>query len=46
MIYIYTLIIYTLWYEFYNDFDAKRDFGKIFVTKKLLLYYILNLSAL
>ena len=45
-IYIDTLIIYTLWYEFQNDFDAQRDFGKNFVTKKLLLSYILNLSAL
>ena len=41
-----TLIIYTLWYEFQNDFDAQSDFGKNFVTKKLLLSYILNLSAL
>ena len=36
-IYIVTLIIYTLWYEFQKDFDAKSDFGNFFVTKKLLL---------
>ena len=45
-IYIDTLTIYTLWYEFQNDFDALSDFGNIFVTKKLLLSYILNFSAL
>ena len=44
IIYIDTLI--TLWYEFKNDFDAQGDFGKKFVTKKLLLSYILNLNAL
>ena len=44
IIYIDTLI--TLWYEFKNDFDAQGDFGKKFVTKKLLLSYILNLSTL
>ena len=34
IIYMDTLIIYTLWYEFLNDFDAQRDFGKRFETKK------------
>ena len=29
-----------------NALDAQSDFGKNFVTKKLLLSYILNLSAL
>ena len=28
--------IYTLLYEFSNDFDAQSDFDKIFVTKNLL----------
>ena len=45
-IYIDTLIIYTLWFEFQNDFAAQSDFGKNFVTKKLLLSSILNLSSL
>ena len=45
-IYIDTLIIYTFWYEFQNDFDAQSYFGKIFVIKMLLWSYILNLSAL
>ena len=27
--YIETLIIYTLWYEFKNNFDVQIDFGKI-----------------
>ena len=36
-IYTDTLIIYTSLYESLNDFDAQRDFGKIFVIKKLLL---------
>ena len=44
--YIDNLIIYTLWYEFQDNFDAQSDFGKIFVTRKLLLSYILNLGAL
>ena len=44
--YINTLLIYTFSYEFSNDSDAQSDFGKYFVTKKLLLYYILNLSVL
>ena len=35
-IYIDNLLIYTLWYDFSNAFDAQRDFGKIFVTKNLL----------
>ena len=34
--YIDTELIYTLWYEFSNDFDAQSDFGKNFVTKNLL----------
>ena len=29
-----TLLIRSLWYEFLNDFDAQRDFGKRFETKK------------
>ena len=29
-----TSLIYTLWYEFSYNFDAKSDFGKDFVTKK------------
>ena len=29
-----TLLIYTLWYEFINDFDAQS--GKTFITKKLV----------
>ena len=32
--YIDTLLMHTLRYEFSNDFDAQRYFGKIFVTKK------------
>ena len=40
------LLKYILWYEICNDFDAQSDFGKNFVTKKWLLSYILNLSAL
>ena len=35
-IYIDTFIIYTLWYEFQNNFDAQSDFGKN-VTKKAIL---------
>ena len=34
--YIDMLIIYTLWYEISNDLDALIDFGKIYVTKKLV----------
>ena len=34
--YIDILLIYTLRYEFSSDFDAKSNFGKNFVTKKLL----------
>ena len=44
--YIDTLVIYTIWYEFSNDFDAQRNFGKIFVTKNLLTWNILILSML
>ena len=29
-----------------NDFEAQSGFDIMFVTKKLLLWYILNLSAL
>ena len=29
-----TLLIYAIWYEFSNDFDAQSDFGKFFVKKK------------
>ena len=28
------LLKYILWYEFLNDFDAKSDFDKDFVTKE------------
>ena len=28
-LYIATLLIYTLWHEFSNDFDAQSDFDKI-----------------
>ena len=35
--YIDTLLVYTLWYEFWNDFDAQNDFIKFVVTKKLVL---------
>ena len=38
--YIDTLLIYTLWYESSNDFDAQSDFGKFFVTKNLLTWTI------
>ena len=31
-----TLLIYTFWYEFSNDFDAQSDFGKDFVSEKLV----------
>ena len=34
-----------LWYEFSNNLDSQRDFGKIFVWKKLVLGSILNLST-
>ena len=34
--FINALFIYTLLYEFSNDFDAQSDFGKNFVTKNLL----------
>ena len=35
-IYADTVLIYPLWYDFPNDFDAQSDFGKYFVTKKLV----------
>ena len=38
-------LIYTLLYEFSND-DAQRDFGNMYVTKKLLTWIILILSML
>jgi len=41
-----TLILYTLRYEFSNDFDAQSDFGNFFVTKNLLTWTILILSML
>ena len=44
--YIDNLLIYTLWYQFSNGFDAQSDFGKIFVTKNLLTWTILILSTL
>ena len=28
--------MHTLWYEFWNHFDAQIDFGKTFVTEKLV----------
>ena len=31
--YIDTLLIYTLWYEFSNDFETQSNFRKGFVTK-------------
>ena len=30
------LLIYTPWYDFSNNSDAKNDFGKMFVTKKMV----------
>ena len=27
-------LVYTLWYEFSNDFDGQSDFGKNLVTEK------------
>ena len=30
------LLIYTIWYEFSNDFDALSYFGKIFVREMLV----------
>ena len=39
--YIDTLLIYTLWYDFSNDFDAQSDFGKYFSQKKLASWNIL-----
>ena len=30
------LLKYILWHEFLNDLDAKSDFDKYFVTKKLV----------
>ena len=44
--YIDALLIYTLWYEFSNDFDAQSDFGNNFVPKKLASCTILILSTL
>ena len=44
--YIYTLLIYTLWYEFLHDFDAQSDFGNFFVTTNLLSWTILILGML
>ena len=34
--YIDTWLIYTLWYWFSKDFNAQSDFGKIYVTRKLV----------
>ena len=45
-LYTDTLLIYTLWNKFSNDFDAQSDFGKIIVTKYLLTWTILILSML
>ena len=30
------LLKYILWYEFLNDLNAQSDFGKSFVTKKVV----------
>ena len=30
------LLKYILWYEFLNNLDAQSDFGKKYVTKKLV----------
>ena len=35
-IYIDSLIVYALRYEFSNDFDARSDFGKFLLQKKLV----------
>ena len=32
----WSLLIYTLWYQFSNYLDAQSDFDKTFVTKKLV----------
>ena len=40
------LLMYTLWYEFSNNFDAQSDFGNFFVTKNLLTCNILILRML
>ena len=34
--YIDISLIYTLWYEFSNDFETSSYFGKTFVTEKLV----------
>ena len=45
------LLIDTLWYQSSRDFDVQSDFGKLFVTKKLVrwnhsyLKYALAVSA-
>ena len=44
--YIDTLLIYTLWYDFSNDYDAYTNFDHIFVTKKLSSWNILILRML
>ena len=41
--YIATLLIYTPWYEFQTILMTTNDFGRIFVTKKLLPCNILIL---
>ena len=45
-IYIYTLLICTLWYEFSNDLEGHSDFGKNIVRKSWSLGTILRLSVL
>ena len=45
-IYFDILVIYSLWHEFENYFDAQSDFGKKFLTKNLLTWTILILSIL
>ena len=44
--YINTLLVYNLWYEFSNDFEAQSKFGKNIVTKNLFTWTILILSML
>ena len=39
--YIGNLLIFSLWYEFSNNFDAQSDFDKKFVTLDLLPFTFL-----
>ena len=45
-IYIYTVLIYTLWYEFSNVFAIQRDFGKKKFTKNSYLKYTLDIIGI